>query len=266
MIKYIKGLVAILPPLTAVAIQLIVVNMLGIAYSLLRRLAGEGLIAGALDLTFEIEYLIFVLAVMSSGFVFIFWYRRETFGECRGKLAQIVNIRNIYIFACLALGCQFFVSGVLSILTEYYPNAFNQYGDTINSILSGGPTIVVIATVIIAPITEELIFRGVTLHIANRYIPFLLANTLQAVLFGIYHGNLVQGVYAAGLGFLFGFIYQKFETIYAPILLHMMVNASAFIIMPLPKSKLSYLILSIVGLVLVFVALKLMKAIKNQIC
>jgi uncharacterized protein len=263
--KYLKVLVAILPPLTAVAVQLIAATVLEMAYSIgIGLKAGTGQAAGALGLTVEITYLISALAVMSSGIVFLFWYRHETFGEIRGKLAYLVHIKNICKFACLALGCQLFVSGLLSILTEYFPKAFDNYGNTINSILSGNPIVVVIVTIIIAPITEELIFRGVTLHMANRNIPFLGANVLQAMLFGMYHGNLVQGIYAAGLGFILGLIYEKYRTIYAPILLHMMVNASAFFLMLLPEAKHNYLILLIIGFVLVIVSLNVNKAKKNQ--
>ena len=245
--KYLKGMVAIMAPLAAFAVQLIVATTLG---------------SVSTDLTVEVAYLFSALAVMSSGIVFIFWYRHETYGEIRGKITHVVNIKNICKFVCLALGCQLFVSGVLSILTEYFPKVFDEYGDTISSILSGSPIVVVIVTVIIAPITEELIFRGVTLHMANRHIPFLAANVLQAVLFGIYHGNLVQGIYAAGLGFILGLIYQKFRTIYASILLHMMVNASAFFIMLLPESKLSYFLILIIGFVFVFAAIIMIKPTK----
>ncbi len=263
--NYLKVLGATIPPLTAVAVQLIVATVLNMAYSTIIGIKAEtGQVAGALDIRVEITYLFSALAVMSSGIVFLFWYRRETFKEERGKFKHVVNRKNICKFACLALGCQLFVSGLISILTEYFPKAFDNYGDTIKSILSGSPVVVVIVTVVIAPITEELIFRGVTLHMANRYIPFLAANAFQAVLFGVYHGNLVQGIYAAGLGFILGVICDKFRTIYAPIILHMMVNASAFFLMLLPESMLSYFVISIIGFVLVVISLSIIKPNKNQ--
>ncbi|MDF2510543.1 MAG: hypothetical protein K0S04_409 [Herbinix sp.] len=254
--KYLKGMVAIMPPLAAIAVQLIAITVLTMANTIISR-----------PLTEEVNYLFSALAVMSSGFVFIFWYRIEVFGEIRGKLTHVLKINNIYKFVCLALGCQLFVSGILSILTEYFPKAFNEYGNTISTILSGSPIVVVLVTVIVAPITEELIFRGVTLHMANRYVPFLIANILQAVLFGIYHGNFVQGIYAAGLGFILGLINQKFQTIYAPILLHMMVNASAFLMMLLPESTFSYYFMLIIGFILIItaiIAIKPMNVLKLQ--
>lgn len=240
-------------PLAAFAIQLIAGSILTIAYT--------GMTGRAAD---EVSYQLSALAVMSSGVVFAFWYRFETVGDIRGDQKQVFCLITIVKFALLALGCQLFVSGVLSLLTDYFPKAFEQYGATIGSILSGSPIMVMIVTIIIAPITEELIFRGVTLHFANRHISFYLANFLQAALFGVYHGNLVQGVYAGGLGLILGFIYQKFGTIYAPILLHMLVNASAFFVMLLPKTKGSYGIIVIIGFLLMILAYPRTKSISKK--
>ena len=249
-------MIAIMPPLAAIAVQLLAITVLTTVYTVISE-----------PLTEKVNYLFSALAVMSSGIVFIFWYRSEVYGEIRGKLTQVVKIGNMCKFLCLALGCQLFVSGVLSILTEYFPKAFNEYGDTISTILSGSPIVVMLVTVIVAPITEELIFRGVTLHMANRYVPFLTANILQAVLFGVYHGNFIQGIYAAGLGFILGLIGRKFRTIYAPILLHMMVNASAFLTMLFPESTFSYYSMLIIGLILIIaaiIAIKLMSVLELQ--
>lgn len=242
-----------MPPLAAFAIQLIAGSILTIAYT--------GMTGRAAD---EVSYPLSALAVMSSGVVFAFWYRFETSGEIRGDKKQVFCVINIVNFAFLALGCQLFVSGILSLLTDYFPKAFEKYGATIGSILSGSPIMVMVVTIIVAPITEELIFRGVTLHFANRHIPFYLANLLQAVLFGVYHGNLVQGVYAGVLGLVLGFIYQKFRTIYAPILLHMLVNASAFFAMLLPKTKGSYGIIVTIGFLLMILAYHRIKSINKK--
>lgn len=51
----------------------------------------------------------------------------------------------------------------------------------------------IVATVILAPVVEELVFRGLTLRLLRRSgFSFLVANIIQAVLFGCYHMNLVQ--------------------------------------------------------------------------
>ena len=56
---------------------------------------------------------------------------------------------------------------------------------------------VIFATVCLAPIGEELVFRGLTMKYAEKaFGRFWAANLLQAFLFGVIHMNWVQGVYA----------------------------------------------------------------------
>ena len=53
----------------------------------------------------------------------------------------------------------------------------------------------------------------------------ILIYAAAAILFGVYHGSLLQGVYACALGILIGWSYERFKNIFAPILLHMSANA-----------------------------------------
>ncbi len=255
--RYLKGLTAILPPLAAVAVQLSVVMAQTMLYPFI-----TGTKAGLEQVGTEAAYLFSAIAVLSSGIVFLFWYRR-IYREPGGRLKDIVKVKNMGQLICLALGFQLFVSGVLGILSGYFPKAFDEYANTIGNILSGNSIVVVIVAVVIAPITEELIFRGVTFQVANRHLPFLAANVLQAILFGVYHGNLVQGIYAAGFGFILGLLYRKFRTVYAPIILHMLVNASAFLIMLLPGSNIAKLLMLAVGFVLMVASMIRAKPLKD---
>ena len=82
--------------------------------------------------------------------------------------------------------------------------------------------------VILAPINEELIFRGVTLEFGRRSIKwFWIANILQSFLFALLHMNLVQGAYAFFLGLAMGWIVKETGTVLSSILLHFVVNLSA---------------------------------------
>ena len=81
-----------------------------------------------------------------------------------------------------------------------------------------------IYSVCLAPIGEELIFRGVTMRIARRSFPFWAANLIQAVLFGIFHMNMIQGIYAAVLGLFLGYVCEKGGSIYLAIVFHFLFN------------------------------------------
>ena len=63
-------------------------------------------------------------------------------------------------------------------------------------------------------------FRGLTLRILEGAFPFWAANILQALYFGIIHGNLVQGGYAFLAGMVLGYLVKRNGTLAAGILCH----------------------------------------------
>ncbi len=82
---------------------------------------------------------------------------------------------------------------------------------------------------LLIPIMEEVIFRGIGFRLLRRWISFPWAMTISAVVFGVYHGNLVQFVYAGLCGVLLAYLYEKYDSILAPILSHMFMNTVAII-------------------------------------
>ena len=80
---------------------------------------------------------------------------------------------------------------------------------------------------ILMPVLEELVFRLAIFRLSRRWIAFPWAMLISAVLFGLYHGNLVQFIYATLCGLLLAYLYETFGSIVAPILAHMVMNITA---------------------------------------
>lgn len=77
---------------------------------------------------------------------------------------------------------------------------------------------------IISPIAEEMLFRGVLYGYIRRFTNIRAAVVATAILFGLYHGNLPQAVYAASLGYLLAYAYEYFGSFRIPVLIHMGIN------------------------------------------
>ena len=195
----------------------------------------------------EVLYLLSAIALLICGIVFFFWYKQEIQFEVRGSLRNVLKIKNIVLFLILGVGFQFLFSGIMNLIQPYLTQIFTDYAKTIDVIISGNKIVIFFQVILVAPIVEELIFRGLILHKASKVIPFLGANILQALLFGIYHWNIVQGIYAVLIGFVFGLIYHKFKTIFAPIILHIFINASSFLAVLFPGNVLSYVSMVVIG-------------------
>jgi membrane protease YdiL (CAAX protease family) len=79
--------------------------------------------------------------------------------------------------------------------------------------------------VLIAPIAEELVFRGYLLNLwANRW-GMWPAVIISSLIFGLVH--LERAAFAAPLGFIFALVYIRYDSLWPGILLHAGYNALA---------------------------------------
>lgn len=216
----------------------------------------------------DVIIIITAIATASTLLVGALWYRSHK-PVTDFKLKEAVNVKLIAAMACLGLSLQFLISMCLNAVYPILPEDLtNQYSELMESLLGGNIWLSLFVTVILAPLAEEFLFRGVTLKKAQKIMPFMAANALQALLFGIYHMNLIQGVYAFVLGIILGFTAEYFHSIWASILLHAFVNGSAEVLSSLPaaitETYVGVICIAVVGVALLFVAAKLYPAARKE--
>ena len=68
------------------------------------------------------------------------------------------------------------------------------------------------------------------IYILQIFTSLVLKYIISSLFFGIMHGNIIQGIYAAVLGFVFALILTKTDNIWYPIIIHMSINSSSTII------------------------------------
>ncbi len=81
---------------------------------------------------------------------------------------------------------------------------------------------------VVSPIAEETVFRGLIYNRMKGHMRAGAAIVLCGMLFGIYHGNLVQAIYGCVLGIGITLMYEWFGSIAAPILFHGAANVGVF--------------------------------------
>lgn len=217
---------------------------------------------GIRELSVDMQYYISVITMVICGLIFYFWYQK-----IKGYsviIPKLLTVKGFSLLLVLGIACQLFVSGLLSILKPFFEKSFIDYGNTLEGIFTGNIYLVLFYVIILAPVTEELIFRGVMYNLLNKSLPFIGVNLMQAAAFGIYHWNLVQGVYAFFIGLLLGWIRYNFKGMLAPILLHVFINASSFFMVLVPSNNLAYLISAMSGgIITVLVAYVIKKQIQK---
>ena len=82
---------------------------------------------------------------------------------------------------------------------------------------------------VVSPLAEEAIFRGLLYNRMKRCFHYKIALVVSSLLFGIYHGNLVQAVYGSILGLLIAYFYDLYKSFAAPVLFHGVANVSVYV-------------------------------------
>ena len=85
--------------------------------------------------------------------------------------------------------------------------------------------------VVIAPVAEEVIFRGYLFGKLRKFVPFWVAAIVTSVLFGLAHGawNIAIDVFA--LSMVSCVLRESTGNIWTSILIHMLKNGLAFYIL-----------------------------------
>lgn len=121
------------------------------------------------------------------------------------------------------------ITNIIGILLTSIINAFHNGVNTtdLQDTMLALPSVWLILFVCVgAPVFEELIFRKALVDRAI-YCGEGIAIAMSGVMFGLFHGNLNQFVYAAALGAFFAFIYVRTGKIRYTMILHAMVNSMA---------------------------------------
>ncbi len=81
---------------------------------------------------------------------------------------------------------------------------------------------------IVSPLAEEVVFRGMVYRRLRQYFHVPVAMVLSALLFGLYHGNLVQAVYGFIMGMFMAYLYEMFGGIFYAFLFHATANVAVY--------------------------------------
>lgn len=181
-----------------------------------------------------------LLAGLATVPILIFIYIRDNNKDRRNGTFVKYKLNNILKYLLIIpfgvfnmLWANYFVALLQLVMPKFM---LESYTDTQQIIEGGGFLIQFLTAGIVAPIVEELIFRGLVYRRTKKMTGTIAAAILSAALFGVFHGNWVQAPYAFIIGIVAVFVYEKFKSIVAPIMLHMSANILSVLIMTMTSS------------------------------
>lgn len=133
------------------------------------------------------------------------------------------------IVLCLVVG--FTLNFSCNVLFMFMPESWlENYTQASEALDDGSLFSYILGGVIMAPLVEEIIFRGILAKRFGKCMPSIFAAILSAVVFGVCHGDLVWAIYAGSLGIILGVIFARFDSIIPCICVHFAFNGVSAIL------------------------------------
>lgn len=83
---------------------------------------------------------------------------------------------------------------------------------------------ILLHVLVIAPIVEEVIFRGYIYRILKSKIPIIFATIINSTLFALIHYNVLSYILLFVLSIFLTYIYERNGSIICPIIIHSLFN------------------------------------------
>lgn len=190
----------------------------------------------------------------AAGFAacFAIWHK-EIRIRSRKHISGISIVPMVVLAASVSMG----LNGLLSLIELYkYSPAFQE----ISEIQFDIPVwLGILSYGILAPLGEEVVFRGVIYGQIKKVSNVPVAVAVSGLVFGLFHGNLVQAVYATVIGVLLALVYEIYDSILAAMAFHGIANLFVYLLLDLtqiggvfvmPVSCMFFLLMSVCSLVL----------------
>lgn len=179
------------------------------------------------------------------------------------RMSSLLKPKGFGFFDFVQYSVMGFSLWYLSVILGYFSSeVFSAFGIEINSsgslpVTGIGLAVYALYTCIIAPVTEELFYRGMLLRTFSKSSQrFGIFST--ALMFGLGHGNIHQFILGFIVGIFLAHITLKHNSIIPSITVHVVLNTMTVVLSMLELTRHEELILIKAQLILAFVGLMLL--------
>ena len=201
-----------------------------------------------------VTYLLNAFSIYVVGFLAIkLLLRKVENAEPKPKVKQ--GAKRVIWYLFIALGLGIFCSTLTNEITTLIAAPFGgEITDRVSDIMSEStPILLLLFVAVIGPIFEELIFRGLLLKKLRVYGD-KTAIIYTAIIFGLFHTNIAQILFAGVIGAVLAYVVIKSNNIKYSIIIHILINLSSSVVTILEICGLDTL-QTIVAVVLTIIAI-----------
>lgn len=137
-------------------------------------------------------------------------------------------------FGRAVVGCSVlaFLTGQSLALWLYTIGGSAGFDESVATRQEAGIAATLLLTLVMAPVSEEMLFRGLIYPLLRRRVGIIAAVLVTTATFALLHGNVVQFAAALPLAVLLALIYERTRVLWPCILLHLGFNLTATFVPP----------------------------------
>lgn len=197
--------------------------------------------------------------------LFIYWIvfliRKKKFKK--EVYIHSIPVKAVVPIALMASSFNVITSVIISLIPwpQSWMDSYATSSSAIDSSLMAWLT-----AVLMAPVLEEVVFRGLVYTRLKKGLGVIVAAIITSLIFGIAHGTIIWFIYTFIFSIVLIWIFEKFQSLTASILLHLAYNLSGMALALIPEEAgIVVLILCALSIAGIYFAHKMVTDITREI-
>ncbi|MBU1142106.1 MAG: CPBP family intramembrane metalloprotease, partial [Firmicutes bacterium] len=146
-----------------------------------------------------------IFAGLVALLIFIFMFRNKKENLFKRSQFNSLTIKQAGWSSLIGFSFVFLSLLIVQLLSVLFPLQYANFVETMDVVVDAPFLVVLLGVVIVAPLFEEVMFRGIVYDALQKRMNIYISIVLAGLLFGVYHMNIFQGTYATLIGIVMGF-------------------------------------------------------------
>ena len=181
-----------------------------------------------MDRLMEMTFVAGIVTLVLFWLVFLIRRKKFTKEVCLRKFPVNGILPIAVLAACFNV--------ITTVVVSYFPwpqSWMDSYAASASSI--DGSLMAWLTAVLMAPVLEEIVFRGLMYTRLKKGLPAIAAAIVTSLAFGIAHGTIIWFIYTFIFSLVLIWVFEKFQSLGACIALHMAYNLSGMALSLVPE-------------------------------
>ncbi len=169
-----------------------------------------------------------IAAILTLPVLILLWRRDRKYRPCCPEKNPAPRSVRWWVWILIIIGGMA-CSGLSAVITALGPGKFFT-DEPVRRLFAADLPLQFAGLCFLVPITEELLFRGLTYERSREIMLQRTAVIFVSAVFALYHGNMLQMLYAFPMSIIMQELYIHTGTLAGPVVFHISANALSVII------------------------------------